>query len=274
MDPAARDEFHRLIVEQGQVRDFTYQARRRDGSIMWIHEDARVVTGANGGVLHYEGFMTDVTERRQAEEERDRLAAIVESSEDAIIGKTLDGVITSWNGGACRLYGYSAEEAIGKPVAFLVPPDRPDELPEILSRLRAGQKVAHLETVRIRKDGTAVNVAITVSPIRDAAGAVAAASSIARRHHRAEAGRRSVAGERGALPGGHGNCQRRHHLIRQPGAHRRLEPRRRDDLWLLRLRGYRQPLTTIMPAAWQEGHMAGLARVRRRRQTAGRRQDN
>ncbi|MGZ5178403.1 MAG: sensor domain-containing diguanylate cyclase, partial [Burkholderiales bacterium] len=179
LDPSSRDEFHRLIVEQGQVHDFTYQALRKDKGVIWIHEDARVVTGADGGVLYYEGFMTDVTERKRAEEERDRLAAIVESSEDAIIGKTLDGVITSWNVGACRLYGYSPEEAIGKSVAFLVPPDRIDELPSILSRLRAGQKVAHLETLRIRKDGTPVDVVITGSPIRDEAGMVTAASSIA-----------------------------------------------------------------------------------------------
>jgi PAS domain S-box-containing protein len=119
-------------------------------------------------------------QRHQAEEARGRLADIVESSIDAIIGKTLEGVITSWNAGAQRLYGYSAEEVIGRSIALLVPPEREDELPTILKRLRRGERLAEFETVRVRKDGRRLDVSVTVSPIRDARGRLVGASAIAR----------------------------------------------------------------------------------------------
>jgi PAS domain S-box-containing protein len=108
------------------------------------------------------------------------LTAIVESSTDAMIGKTLDGRITAWNAGAELMYGYSAEEAIGASVAMLVPPDRPDELAGILRRVAGGDRVEHLETQRLRKDGSRLDVSITVSPVRNAAGTVVGASSVAR----------------------------------------------------------------------------------------------
>ena len=115
-----------------------------------------------------------------AEEERARLAAIVESSDDAIIGKTLEGTITSWNKGAERIYGYSAEEAAGEPISMLVPTERPDEVPEILQKIRRGEKVEHFETVRMTKDGRRLDISLTVSPIKDIEGSVVAASTIAR----------------------------------------------------------------------------------------------
>jgi PAS domain S-box-containing protein len=115
-----------------------------------------------------------------AEEERARLAAIVESSDDAIIGKTLEGTITSWNKGAERIYGYSAEEAVGEPISMLVPTERPDEVPEILQKIRRGEKVEHFETVRMTKDGRRLDISLTVSPIKDIEGSVVAASTIAR----------------------------------------------------------------------------------------------
>jgi PAS domain S-box-containing protein len=124
--------------------------------------------------------LTDVTERRRSAEARSRLAAIVESSEDAIIGQTLDGVIVSWNPGAERLYGYSAEEVRGRPFAILFPPDLPDELPEILERLRRGKRIESSEFVHVRKDGKRVDVALSLSPIKDASGAVTGASAIGR----------------------------------------------------------------------------------------------
>jgi PAS domain S-box-containing protein/putative nucleotidyltransferase with HDIG domain len=124
--------------------------------------------------------MIDITGRKRAEETRMHLVSIVEASDDAIIGKTLDGLITSWNSGAQRLYGYSAEEAIGQPVSMLIPADRSDELPEILTRLMDGESVEHYETVRVRKDGVHLDVSITVSPIKDASGQVVGASSIGR----------------------------------------------------------------------------------------------
>src|SRR5207253_990967 len=101
----------------------------------------------------------------RAMEARLRLAAIVESSDDAIIGKRLDGIITSWNQGAERLFGYKAEEMVGKPLFLLVPPDHPDELPQLLARLRQGERIEHFRTVRMRRDGTRVDVSLTISPI-------------------------------------------------------------------------------------------------------------
>jgi PAS domain S-box-containing protein len=119
-------------------------------------------------------------ERKRAEEAMQRLATIVESSDDAIISKNLDGVIQTWNRGAERIFGYEAEEIIGKPVTTLMPPERFDEEPEILARLRAGERIEHYETVRRRKDGTRIDVSLTVSPVRDRAGRIVGASKIAR----------------------------------------------------------------------------------------------
>jgi PAS domain S-box-containing protein len=125
-------------------------------------------------------YFQDVTERERAEEERARLAAIVESSDDAIFSKTLEGIITSWNKGAERIYGYSAEEAVGQPISMLVPPERPNEIPNILESIRRGEKVDHFETVRMTKDGRRLDISLTVSPIRNSAGDTLGASTIAR----------------------------------------------------------------------------------------------
>ena len=111
---------------------------------------------------------------------RNRLAAIVASSDDAIISKTLDGIIVTWNEGASRIFGYSAEEVIGKPITILIPADRLGEEPSILARLRAGERVDHFETLRIRKDGSSVHISLTISPVRNANGEIIGASKIAR----------------------------------------------------------------------------------------------
>jgi PAS domain S-box-containing protein len=108
------------------------------------------------------------------------LAAIIESAEDAVISKTLDGIITTWNAGAERIFGYTAEEAVGMPVTMLIPPDHSDEEPQILARIKSGQRVEHYETVRLRKDGTLRNISLTVSPIRDDKNRIIGASKIAR----------------------------------------------------------------------------------------------
>ncbi|HEX3755148.1 MAG TPA: PAS domain S-box protein [Rhizomicrobium sp.] len=108
------------------------------------------------------------------------LAAIVESSEDAIISKDLDGIITSWNAAAERLFGYSAAEIIGRPVTVLIPEDHLDEEPEILARIRRGERISHYETVRQRKDGQLLDISLSVSPLKNADGAVVGASKIAR----------------------------------------------------------------------------------------------
>ena len=122
----------------------------------------------------------DITERKATEMAAQRLAAIVESSGDAIVSKDLNGIITSWNKGAERLFGYTAEEAVGQPVIMLIPADRQDEEEMILSRVRSGRRVDHYETIRQRKDGTQLNISLTVSPIRAPDGTIVGASKIAR----------------------------------------------------------------------------------------------
>ena len=122
----------------------------------------------------------DVTERYHANVISASLAAIVNSSDDAIIGKDLDGVITSWNKGAERLFGYTAQETIGQPITMLIPPDRQHEEPEILARVKRGVPVDHFETVRIGKDGSLLELSLTISPIKDAMGQIIGASKIAR----------------------------------------------------------------------------------------------
>ncbi|HEX9174151.1 MAG TPA: EAL domain-containing protein [Telluria sp.] len=122
----------------------------------------------------------DLARTRQAEQAALQLAAIVTSSDDAIIGKTLDGAVVSWNAGAERMYGYSADEMIGQPLAVLSPPELADEVPVIMERLQRGERIQHLDTVRVRKDGRRIDVSLTISPIRDAAGVVTGASAIAR----------------------------------------------------------------------------------------------
>jgi PAS domain S-box-containing protein len=134
-------------------------------------------------------------DRHAEAESLNRLAAIVESSEDAIVGKDLDGIITSWNPAAERLYGYTAQEAIGQPISILVPPENHGELGAILDRLRGGERIRHHETERIRKDGTRVEVSVTISPIRDAHGQIVGAAAIGREitsHRRTERERQDL----------------------------------------------------------------------------------
>jgi PAS domain S-box-containing protein len=130
-----------------------------------------------GGLLL---LVLSLRSRRRAEEAGAHLGAIVSSSDDAIIGKSLDGTILSWNLGARRLYGYRQEEAVGQSISILVPPGRADEVPEILERIPQGEPVKHFETIRVRKDGTPIDVSLTVSPIRNSRGEVVGASTVAR----------------------------------------------------------------------------------------------
>ena len=130
-----------------------------------------------------EGFsalLEDITERKRSHEAALRLAAIVRSADEAIVGKNLDGIINAWNPAAERLFGFTAEEAIGRSIRMIVPPDRQTEEDEVLRRLRRGETVEHMETVRVRKDGTLINIALTVSPIRDDDGRIIGASKVAR----------------------------------------------------------------------------------------------
>ena len=136
-----------------------------------------------------EPIIHDFTEPKRSEEMLSHLAAVIEYSDDAIITKTLNGIISSWNPGAQRLFGYTAAEAIGKPVTMLIPDNHLDEEPGILDRLRRGERIDHYETIRRRKDGELINVSLTVSPIKDGTGRIIGASKIARditRQKRAE----------------------------------------------------------------------------------------
>lgn len=150
----------------------------RDGTERPIDDSAAPMRdrGTVGAVLVFR----DVSERRKAERERSRLAAIVESSDDAIVSKSLEGIIQTWNASAERLFGYTADEAIGKPITIIIPRERLDEEREILSRLRRGVRIDHFETVRVAKDGRQLDISLTVSPIRDAGGRVVGASKVAR----------------------------------------------------------------------------------------------
>jgi two-component system CheB/CheR fusion protein len=154
------------------------EALRRDGSEIMVAL-AINATQVNGAPI-FTAYLRDITERKRAEETNRRLAAIIESSGDAIISKDLDEIVTSWNKEAERLFGYSADEIIGKPITVLVPPDRHNEELGIIERLRQGERVLRYETVYFRKDGTALNVSLAVWPIKDETGNVIGASKIAR----------------------------------------------------------------------------------------------
>jgi PAS domain S-box-containing protein len=153
--------------------------RRKDGTEFPANLSLSAVDTEDGGRL-MTAFVRDVTERHDGELALKRLAAIVESSDDAIIGKTLNGTILSWNHGAERMYGYSAQEMVGKPVSGLTPPDRPDDLPHIVARLQKGEEIEQIETKRRRKDGLEINVLLKISAVRDGSGKVVGSSSIER----------------------------------------------------------------------------------------------
>jgi PAS domain S-box-containing protein len=153
---------------------------RKDGEQLVVETRWATVLDERGKVSFILEITRDVTERKRAEEKLLQAAAIVENSDDAIISKDLNGIILSWNPGAERIYGYSAAEVVGKSITMLIPPDRPDEEPHILEQIRRGMRVDHYETVRVRKDGTIIDVSLTVSPVKDAQGRIIGASKIAR----------------------------------------------------------------------------------------------
>jgi PAS domain S-box-containing protein len=162
------------------VRGQEVHIERPDGlrGIALIDIDA--IKDSDGNIVGAVNCFQDVTERRRAEHAALRLAAIVESSDDAIVGKDLDGIITSWNAGAERIFGYLAEEIIGKPITILIPADHQKEEEAIIERIRRGQRVEHFETIRQRKHGSLIDVSMTVSPVKDSKGKVIGASKIAR----------------------------------------------------------------------------------------------
>jgi PAS domain S-box-containing protein len=151
----------------------------RQGNERPIDDSAAPITNEVGEILGVVLVFRDATEARRAQETAERLAAIVEYSDDAIIGKDLQGTIISWNAAAERLYGYTAQEAVGQPISLIVPPERQAELKAMMERLVRGERVEHLETLRLKRDGTRIDVSLTVSPIKNAYGEVIGASKIA-----------------------------------------------------------------------------------------------
>jgi PAS domain S-box-containing protein len=162
------------------VREQEVHIERPDGLRGIALVDIEAITDRDGNVVGAVNCFQDITERKRSEEAALRLAAIVESNDDAIISKNLDGIITSWNAGAERIFGYLAEEIIGKPITLLIPPDHQDEEHAIIERIRRGQRIEHYETVRQRRHGSLIDISLTVSPIRNAQGKVVGASKIAR----------------------------------------------------------------------------------------------
>jgi len=138
------------------------------------------IRDATGRVIGASKTAHDISERRRSEESRSRLAAIVDSADDAIVSKDLNGVVSSWNEGAHRMFGYTADEMVGQPILRLIPPELHYEEDEILRKIRSGDRVDHYETTRRKKNGEAIEVSVTISPIRDASGRVIGASKIAR----------------------------------------------------------------------------------------------
>jgi len=177
----ARAVFRQLM--QGQLEpseNYENPVLTRTGAERFIAWHNAVLTDETGRITATLSSGEDITEQRQTEGEHARMAAIVETSDDAIIGMSLDRIITSWNRGAERIYGYSAAEAQGASISMLIPPEQPNEIPQILARIERGERIDHYETVRVRKDGQRIHVSLTSSPVTDAEGRIVGTASIAR----------------------------------------------------------------------------------------------
>ncbi len=166
-----------MLMEKGDLVEEVVH-RRQDGTILSL--ESHVTVGEYEGAPAILSILRDVTPRAEAEAEIRRLAALVDSSEDAIFVKELDGTIATWNPGAERLYGYTGNEIIGRNASVLLPPDRSDEVARILDGIAQGERFDHYETLRVAKDGRIIDVSITISPVKDAAGEIVGASSVAR----------------------------------------------------------------------------------------------
>ena len=168
------------LKEQRPIRGREAIAERPDGTRIPFLAFPTPIFDAAGDLIGAVNMLVNLTDRTIAEEAAQRFAAIVESSDDAILAKDLNGKIITWNRGAERLFGYTAEEAIGQPIVMLIPLDRQSEEPDILARVRRGERIDHYETIRRRKDGSLVEISLSVSPIKNREGRVIGASKIAR----------------------------------------------------------------------------------------------
>ncbi|MFI5456028.1 MAG: PAS domain S-box protein [Isosphaerales bacterium] len=173
-------EYTRAQIRKGEGFRVEMLNYAKSGRKYWAAIEIEPIHDALGRLIHFMAIEADVTERKQAEQDRNRLATIVESSDDAIIGMDLEGVVTSWNAGAERIFGYQADEMVGRMITYLSPPEREHEDPPILEKLRLGERVEHFESVRIAKDGRSIDVSLTMSPIKDHSGRIIGVSKIAR----------------------------------------------------------------------------------------------
>lgn len=169
-----------MTITHGRVWHGEIKNKAKDGSFYWVDTTIVPFLNEQGKPRQYVAIRADITERKQAEEAVARLAAIVESSDDAIVGKDLEGIVTSWNAGAEKAFGYTAFEMIGHSITRLIPPGRLDEEARILDQIKRGQSVRHFETVRVRKDGSSVHISVAVSAIRDRSGKIVGAAKVAR----------------------------------------------------------------------------------------------
>jgi len=173
------DAFAPLLKDAPDV-SVEYRVLRPDGTVRWIHDRGFQVRDGRGALVRLSGIASDITDRKQAEKASLRLGAIVEYSDDAIIGKNLDSIITSWNKGAEKIFGYTADEMVGTSIMRLIPTGRRNEEEQILEKIRSGESVEHFETVRQTKDGRLIDVSVTASPIKDASGKPVGVSKVAR----------------------------------------------------------------------------------------------
>ena len=177
-----RERVGRAMAGQRETGGYEeeYRIRRPNGDIRWIWARSYPVCNAEGQVIRFAGIAEDITERKALEHDQARLAAIVEYSDDAIVSMSLDGVVISWNDGAERQYGYTDEEMIGRPICVLFPPDHYQEYLQIMKKVRQGEAISSYDTVRKRKDGTLINMSVSISPIETRAGEAVGASKVAR----------------------------------------------------------------------------------------------
>ncbi len=171
VNPECRRELIRLVELRGVVQGFEYEVRRKDGKKIWVSESVRTARDGQGEVLYYEGTIEDITERRRVNEERERLATMIESSNDAIIS-LIEGRVSFWNPAAEKLFGYRSEEILGQQVNILVPPHLRGEVERNVELVLRGEQTQDFETERVRKDGSLVPVSITVSPLKDVQGRI------------------------------------------------------------------------------------------------------
>ncbi len=168
-------------VKKGErIEHYETIRKRKDGSLFSIALTVSPIKDENGNVIGASKIARDLSDLKQSEEKQAMLAAIIDSSDDAIVSKNLDGIITSWNNGAASMFGYKEEEAVGKHITLIIPPDLIEEEKAIIEKIRKGEKVDHFETIRVKKNGTRINVSLTVSPIKNKKDVVIGASKIAR----------------------------------------------------------------------------------------------